>query len=120
MDGISLNGRSLPGTATAAMIDTGTTDLYLPPSVAQAMMEPLNGQLQRDGSYVAPTASITDNLTFSLIFAGQAFDINYLDIINGFTDSSRQHVLLNIVAASTKGPSGEDLAIVSALSFDCY
>lgn len=113
MTGIALNGQIISGTSTPAIIDTGTSDLVLPPTVAAAMMASINAQLQSDGSYSVSVASLTSYPNFSLVFGGQAFTINPLDLVAGYTDDTRQNFSLTIQSANAKGANGEAIAIVS-------
>lgn len=92
-DSVSINGQVISGTSCQAMMDTGTTDIYLPVAVADAMMAPLNGRRTSSGSYIVPRASITPNTKVALNYGGQTFEINWLDLINGFTVSHRLQAL---------------------------
>jgi hypothetical protein len=119
LDGIALNGQNISGTSTPAIIDTGTSDLVLPPAVAAAMMAPINAQLQSDGSYSVSVASLTSYPNFSLVFGGQAFTINPLDLVAGFTDETRQNFALTVQSGNATGVNGEAIAIVSPQVIEC-
>lgn len=62
--------------------------MILPTKVAAAMMAPLNGQLQRDGSYVVPVGNINSNTQFTVNFAQGSININILDLIAGYAVST--------------------------------
>jgi hypothetical protein len=68
----------------SAIVDTGTTALYLPVAVASAMMSTINGQQLSDGSYIAPVRSLTTATSFSFNFNGGSISINPLDLIAGY------------------------------------
>jgi hypothetical protein len=141
VSGISLNGRALSSTShlgespfgsrvyvlIAAIIDTGTTDLILPTKVAAAMMAPVNGQLQRDGSYVVPVGSIDTTTQFTVNFSQGSININVLDLIAGYAvsitlslrprlislqDSSRRYYYMNVYASDTQDPNGQLISIM--------
>jgi hypothetical protein len=58
--------------------------MILPTRVAAAMMAPVNGQLQRDGSYIVPVSSIGTTTQFTFNFAQGSININPLDLIAGY------------------------------------
>jgi len=108
---ISLNGQAIGSTSHLAIIDTGTTDFVLPSSIAAAMMAPVNGILQRDGSYVVPVGNINTNTKFTVNFGQGSINMNPLDLIAGYADNSRQYYLMNVYASDTQDPNGRPLAI---------
>jgi hypothetical protein len=77
------------------------------------MMASINAQLQSDGSYSVSVASLTSYPNFSLVFGGQAFTINPLDLVAGYTDDTRQNFSLTVQSANAQGANGEAIAIVS-------
>jgi hypothetical protein len=58
--------------------------MVLPSKIAAAMMAPVNGQLQRDGSYVVPVGNINTNTKFTINFSQGSININPLDLIAGY------------------------------------
>lgn len=129
LNGIYYNGGNISGTYTQCIIDTGTTAMYLPTTVADNMMAKVNGRRQSDGSYVVPASNIQSSTTFGVSLGGTVFNISMLDLIDGYTvscavldscdaklnrlqDSSRQSFLMNVYAADTPDPNGAPLAIV--------
>lgn len=61
--------------------------MILPTRVAAAMMAPVGGQLQRDGSYVVPVANINSSTQFTVNFSQGSININTLDLIAGYAVS---------------------------------
>jgi hypothetical protein len=87
MNSISYNGQSISQTSTQAMLDTGTTDIYLPTTVADAMMGKINGVRQSDGSYLVPASALDTTTTFAFTFSGNAITLDILDLIDGYSVS---------------------------------
>lgn len=85
LDGITLNGKTIAGTSTQVILDTGTTITYLPPDVADAMLAPIGATRLSDGSYTAPVANVNTNTRFGVTIGGQTFEMNPLDLVNAFT-----------------------------------
>jgi hypothetical protein len=84
LDSISYDGAVITGTSTLAMMDTGTTDIYLPTAVADAMMDKVSGRRQRDGSFLVPASAITTTTQFAFTFSGNTYTVNILDLIDGY------------------------------------
>jgi hypothetical protein len=87
MNSISYNGQTISQTSTQAMLDTGTTDIYLPTTVADAMMGKINGVRQRDGSYLVPASALDSTTTFAFTFSGNVITLDVLDLIDGYSVS---------------------------------
>jgi hypothetical protein len=85
MNSISYNGQTISQTSTQVMLDTGTTDIYLPTTVADAMMGKINGVRQSDGSYLVPASTLDTTTTFAFTFSGNAITLDILDLIDGYS-----------------------------------
>jgi cathepsin D len=87
MNSISYNGQTISQTSTQAMLDTGTTDIYLPTTVADAMMGKIHGVRQSDGSYLVPASALDTTTTFAFTFSGNVITLDVLDLIDGYSVS---------------------------------
>lgn len=97
------------------MLDSGTSYLYVPASVASAIYQPLNGQPLGDNSGFYAVPADTTLSSFTITFAGTAFNVNVEDLVLGFVDDTKQTVALTIIASDDTDPTGEPLAIVGDL-----
>ncbi|BGO99622.1 hypothetical protein NBRC10513v2_004703 [Rhodotorula toruloides] len=113
MDGIETNGKIVPGTATRAAIDSGTTLIQLPPSAADAFYSSIPGaQLANttsSGLYIIPCTTTFSSL--SLVFNGTRYEIPPQDLLRAISRDETECVL-TIAASSAKDVDGSELAIV--------
>ena len=68
----------------SAIVDTGTTALYLPVAVANAMVQSVNGRQLSDGSYVVPVGELSTSTQFAFNFNGGTINVDILDLIAGY------------------------------------
>ncbi|KAL8280868.1 hypothetical protein RQP46_006872 [Phenoliferia psychrophenolica] len=115
MQGISVNGAQIPGTAISAAIDTGTTLIYLPTVIAAALYQTIGGiATGRNGEYTVPcTATFS---TFALVFGGVSYEIPLADLFLGAASSSTPNqCILGIFGQDQQDPDGNPVAIIGGL-----
>lgn len=110
MDGVIVNGKTA-STNIYAAIDTGTTLIYLPDSLAAAFYKMIPGSKRAaqygQGFYTFPCSSKPN---VQLSFNGQKFGINLYDFNLGRTSSTSSDCVGGILGAGDGFP--ENLAIV--------
>lgn len=106
LTGVSVNGNqgSVSSGSNAAAIDTGTTLIIAPPSLARQIYSQipnsrsLGSQFSSSsGSYAIPCSS---NVNIALTFGGQQYSINSADMNAGAVDRTGQYCLGGILGAS--------------------
>jgi cathepsin D len=99
VDAYSVNGASTSvSTDNVAAIDTGTSLIITPTSVATAIYQQINGAQeygQNTGEYAIPC---TSNVDVSITFGGTAYSINSADLNAGVLDSTGQYCLGGIMS----------------------
>ena len=75
---ISIDGKDLGLQGRTAILDTGTTLLYVPSADAEAIHARIPGSKSCDGHFTIPCTSTS---VVSLTFGGRAFDINPVDLL---------------------------------------
>lgn len=109
LDAISVNGQSQSlSSDNVAAIDTGTTLIIAPPSLASEIYgqipnaQPISsgsslGSSSSSGQYAIPCDS---NVEVTMTFGGKAYSINTADMKNGAVDSRGEYCLGGILGAS--------------------
>ncbi|OSD06750.1 acid protease [Trametes coccinea BRFM310] len=111
MDGLSVNGTQSPPANLTAAVDTGTSLIYLPDSVASDFYSLIPGSAPAvqygAGFYTFPCDTA---LSVSLVLGGQAYAIHPSDFNLGRTDEDSSDCVGGILALGNGFPT--DLAIV--------
>ncbi|UZJ51182.1 hypothetical protein CBS101457_000502 [Exobasidium rhododendri] len=102
IQGYNINGQSTTlSTNNVAAIDTGTSLIIMPSTVAASIYQQIPNSEQygssSEGTYAIPC---TSNVQLSLSFGGQAYTVNSADMLNGALDTSGQYCLGGILGAS--------------------
>jgi hypothetical protein len=115
MDGLVYNGNGVSGTNTQAAIDTGTTLVYVPTSVASAFYDKIGGKATgAAGQYSLPcTGSL---VSIGLTFGGVTYEIPLEDINLGYVSASdTTQCTMGIIGLDQVDPNGNPVAIVGDL-----
>jgi len=118
-DGVAVNGNLLEGTSFQGAVDTGTTLVYVPVAVGQALASALGAQSSNpssssraSGSYYALPCTQIASLQISLSFGNTLFQFSGQDLNGGRISSSSSYCVLTIVGTSITDPLRNPLAIV--------
>ncbi|BGP25332.1 cathepsin D [Rhodotorula toruloides] len=115
-DGISVDGQLVSGTKMSAAIDTGTTLIYVPTAVANALYSKIGGKAVAGGGgqYHVPCVSTFGSIGLS--FGGQTYNIPLADVFLGYASASTtSECILGILAQDMYDANGNAVAIVGDL-----
>ncbi|GAA5854115.1 hypothetical protein JCM8547_008234 [Rhodosporidiobolus lusitaniae] len=115
-DGVSVDGSVVSGTKMLAAIDTGTTLIYVPTSVAKALYAKLGGTpvSGSSGEYHVPCVSTFG--TIGLSFGGTTYNVPLEDIFLGYASASTtSECILGIFGQDMYDAEGNAVAIVGNL-----
>lgn len=114
MDGITFNGKVVSGTSTEAAIDTGTTLVYVPNSVAAAFYNSVGGSpTGTSGQYALPCGSTA---TVGLSFGGVNYQMPLEDLNLGYVSASdTTRCTYGIIGLNQIDPNGKPVAIIGDL-----
>ncbi|GAA5844769.1 hypothetical protein JCM9279_002914 [Rhodotorula babjevae] len=115
-DGVAVDGQVVSGTNTAVALDTGTTLIYVPTSVASALYSQLGGTPLKgsSGEYTVPCVATFG--TIGLSFGGVVYNIPLEDIFLGYASASNtEQCVLGIIAQDMFDAEGNSVAIVGGL-----
>uniref|UniRef100_A0A093VUI3 Aspartic-type endopeptidase ctsD n=1 Tax=Talaromyces marneffei PM1 TaxID=1077442 RepID=A0A093VUI3_TALMA len=99
LDDAVVAGTPLNFTGKSAIIDTGTSYIFLPPADAKAIHALIPESTQADTEFFIPCST---NLTLQFIFSGVAYSVSPKDYVG--TNSGGTTCYSNIVGAQTFGP----------------
>jgi len=115
-DGVAHNGNIISGTTFGAAIDSGTSLIYVPTSVAANIASSLGATAYSAGSsssgYYTMSCDTIEQQNVAFSFAGTLFYINGADLSTGRVSSRSNQCLLSIVGADTTDPNRQPIAIV--------
>ncbi|GAA5826586.1 hypothetical protein JCM11251_002438 [Rhodosporidiobolus azoricus] len=114
-DGVNVDGTVVSGTSMVAALDTGTTLIYLPTSVASALYSKLGGtKVGSSGEYHVPCVSTFGSI--GLTFNGVTYNMPLDDVFLGYASSSNtDECILGIFASDYYDSEGQNVAIVGNL-----
>ncbi|GAA5978008.1 hypothetical protein JCM11641_004357 [Rhodosporidiobolus odoratus] len=115
-DGVSVDGSVVSGTSMLAAIDTGTTLIYVPTTVAKALYSQIGGSPVSGsaGEYHVPCVSSFG--TIGLSFGGVNYNIPLDDIFLGYASASTtSECILGIFASDMYDAEGNMVAIIGNL-----
>ncbi|GAA5899177.1 hypothetical protein JCM8208_003026 [Rhodotorula glutinis] len=115
-DGVAVDGNVVSGTNMAVALDTGTTLIYVPTSVASALYSQLGGTPLKgsSGEYTVPCVATFG--TIGLSFGGVVYNIPLEDIFLGYASASNtEQCVLGIIAQDMYDAEGNSVAIVGGL-----
>ncbi|GAA6032595.1 hypothetical protein JCM8097_004833 [Rhodosporidiobolus ruineniae] len=114
-DGINVDGTVVAGTSMTAAIDTGTTLIYVPTSVAKALYASIGGTPSgNSGEYHVPCVSTFS--TIGLTFNGVTYNIPLEDVFLGYASASNTNeCILGIFGQDMYDADGVSVAIVGNL-----
>ncbi|GAA6002934.1 hypothetical protein JCM10207_001904 [Rhodosporidiobolus poonsookiae] len=113
-DGINIDGTVVSGTSMTAAIDTGTTLIYVPTSVAKALYAKLGGTSAGNGEYHVPCVSTFSSIGLS--FGGQTYNIPLSDVFLGYASASNTNeCILGIFGQDLYDANGKEVAIIGNL-----
>lgn len=113
MDGISYNGKVVASTNVgSAVIDSGTSFLYVPTSAAQAFATAIGATLQDGGYMTIPVGSISGSTSIGLSFGGTVYNINPEDLVVQYADKSKTTYILAIMAQDMPDQNGNPSATI--------
>ena len=113
--GVVLNGQLIRGTAGPAIMDTGTSFMFLPTTLATIVANAMGATILSDGSFAIPKTAITNSFTFGFAFEGKAFYIDIRDLVRGYADDQMTFYSLAIRTAEIPDAFGNDCTLVSLL-----
>lgn len=93
-------GTSLNFTGKSAIIDTGTSYVFLPPADAKAVHALIPGSTQADSEFYIPCST---NLTLQFVFSGVAYSVSPKDYVGSTSDGTGKTCFSNIVGTQTFG-----------------
>ncbi|GAA5835996.1 hypothetical protein JCM11251_006622 [Rhodosporidiobolus azoricus] len=109
-DGLAINGSVVQGTSMRAVIDSGTTLIRLPTSVAESFYSQIPGASpSTDGNWVIPCN--TRFSSFGFVFEGRLFEIPPEDLVRAISRDRRQ-CALTISGGGTRDVDGTPVAII--------
>ncbi|GAA6023359.1 hypothetical protein JCM8202_001404 [Rhodotorula sphaerocarpa] len=112
MDGMFVNGSILNGTAGRAALDSGTTLIQVPTSIAEAFYATIPGAYAaflQDGTYIVPCSTTFSSFGFS--FGGVRYEVPPEDMLRAVSPDGSQ-CILTITASDMQDVDGTPLAIV--------
>ncbi|GAA6004262.1 uncharacterized protein JCM10292_007315 [Rhodotorula paludigena] len=115
-DGITINGQVVDGTSMSAGIDTGTTLIYVPTSVAKALYAEIGGKpvTGKAGEYTVPCVSPFTSIGLS--FGGVNYNIPLDDIFLGYVSAAdKSQCLLGLFGQDMYDADGKPVAIIGGL-----
>ncbi|KAI9706261.1 MAG: hypothetical protein M1820_004836 [Bogoriella megaspora] len=101
VDGAGVDGKQAEIGSRSALLDTGTSFIYLPPSDAAAIHSLIPGSVQNGEDFTIPCDSQSQ---VQISFSGTTFNISTKDILGGSSDSSK-NCDSHIVGRTTFGSS---------------
>ncbi|BGP17234.1 hypothetical protein JCM10213_004828 [Rhodosporidiobolus nylandii] len=114
-DGFALNGALVEGSSFRAVIDSGTTLIQLPPSVATLLYSLIPGSSAFSsssadpGSYTVPCDTPVES--FAFVFGGVSYEVPPEDLLRAISRDGTECVL-TVQAGENKDVDGEEIAIV--------
>ncbi|GAA5890709.1 hypothetical protein JCM6882_000632 [Rhodosporidiobolus microsporus] len=114
-EGFAINGSVVPSTRMRAVIDSGTTLIMVPSSVAEAFYAQIpsaSPSPARDGSYIIPCSTPMSSL--GLVFEGRLFEIPPEDLVRAVSLDGRQ-CILTIAAGDVRDADGEFVAVIGGV-----
>ncbi|KAM0789233.1 hypothetical protein ACM66B_000076 [Microbotryomycetes sp. NB124-2] len=113
-DGVAIDGDVVSGTSFSAAIDTGTTLIYVPRSVARSLYAKIGGKERGNGEWTVPCASTFS--TIALSFGGQQYQMPLADVFLGYASSGdTENCILGILGIDQYDADGNIVAIVGDL-----
>jgi len=106
--GLSYNGAT-PSVPIGAVIDSGTTLIYVPTAAAEAFYSQISGAGQApaevgEGFYTLPCSTMENGLgTVAFVFGGQSFAVNPSDFNLGPVDETGETCVAGIAASDDAG-----------------
>lgn len=95
LDGISLGGEVVPGTAMDAAIDCGTDVIILPPAAAANLFSRIPGSSEiEEGVYAVPCNTTLD---VGVKVAGRTFPIKVEDLSEGYLDEAGTQCVVGVI-----------------------
>lgn len=114
LTGIALNGRTIPGTAVEAAVDTGTSLVYVPVAVATAFYNSIGGTYTTAGEWSVPCDAPIRTVAF--IFGGVSYNLDLNDLFLGYTSAaSTSQCLLGILGVDQFDLNGRPVAVIGDL-----
>lgn len=93
-------GTPLNFTGKSAIIDTGTSYIFLPPTDAKAIHALIPQSTQTDSEFHLPCST---NLTLQFVFSGVSYQVSPKDYVGTATDSTGVTCFSNIIGTQTFG-----------------
>ena len=104
-DGIAVDGSVVSGTNMVAAIDSGTSLIYVPTSVAQALYSSIGGKQVGNDWHVPCVAGFS---TFAFSFGGVQYKIPLSDLFLGYASASdKSSCILAVMPQDVYDPSGD-------------
>jgi cathepsin D len=100
LDDAVVAGTHLNFTGKSAIIDTGTSYIFLPPADAKAIHALIPEATQADSEFFIPCST---NLTLQFIFSGVAYSVSPKDYVGTSSDGTGTTCYSNIVGTQTFG-----------------
>ncbi|KAH8697215.1 putative aspartic-type endopeptidase [Talaromyces proteolyticus] len=100
IDDAIVNGRPLNFTSRSAIIDTGTSYIFLPPNDASAVHALIPGSSPAGQNFNIPCST---NATVQFTFSGVSYNVSPKDYVGSATDSSGATCYSNIIGVQTTG-----------------
>ncbi|GAA5952808.1 hypothetical protein JCM3765_002971 [Sporobolomyces pararoseus] len=111
-DGIAIDGSVISGTSMTSAIDSGTSLIYVPTAVAQALYSSIGGKQVGNDWHVPCVAHFS---TFAFSFGGIQYKIPLSDLFLGYASASdKSSCILAVMPQDVYDPSGSLTAIVGA------
>ncbi|GAA5910429.1 uncharacterized protein JCM6883_003004 [Sporobolomyces salmoneus] len=111
-EGIAVGGNLISGTNMVAAIDSGTSLIYVPTSVASALYSSIGGKQVGNDWHVPCVAEFS---TFAFSFGGVQYKIPLSDLFLGYASASdKSSCILAVMPQDVYDPSGSLTAIVGA------
>jgi cathepsin D len=100
VDDAAVGGTPLNFTGKSAIIDTGTTYIFLPPNDASALHALIPGSTAASDEFVIPCST---NTTVQFTFSGVSYSVSPQDYVGTATNSSGTSCYSNIIGVQTFG-----------------
>ncbi|OKL58785.1 hypothetical protein UA08_05686 [Talaromyces atroroseus] len=101
LDDAVVGGTPLNFTGKSAIIDTGTTYIFLPPNDASALHALIPGSTAAGDNFEIPCST---NTTVQFTFSGVSYSVSSQDYVGSATNSSGTTCYSNIIGVQTLGP----------------
>lgn len=100
LDDAVVAGTHLNFTGKSAIIDTGTSYIFLPPADAKAIHALIPESTQAGSEFFVPCST---NLTLQFVFSGVAYSVSPKDYVGSTSDGTKTTCFSNIVGTQTFG-----------------